>query len=318
MRCTTLVTLAFVFVSATAQETNDIKLQNKSTQVTIKLPGKHGFQGGTRFDSSGLVSQVEVGNVKFLGHAHLCPDPWSHNAAGGLAEEFVDPLGYKEAKVGDTFVKIGTGLLKRTTPKPYKFWQKYDLVTPAEWTVKTTETSATFTHELKGPNGYDYRYQKIVALDEKESRLTITHTLTNIGSNPIRTKHYCHNFICIDRKAIDTEYSLTTGFSITGGEPSLPKQVMTDGKRLTLTSPMLPRTDIYSRLKGFDDTVASNRFTIKRRKYAVTMTGDKPLSGFTIYISPNALSAEPFVPVAIEPGNSFTWANRYDFSVSAK
>src|SRR5579883_1184498 len=61
-------------------------------------------------------------------------DPTNHDDIIGLAPEFgqVNPLGYDDAKVGGTFLKIGVGELEKPKEEKYSFATKYKVVKLAE------------------------------------------------------------------------------------------------------------------------------------------------------------------------------------------
>ena len=80
------------------------------------------------------------GEVEFAGHKIFGPwkdkhDPTNHDDIVGPCEEFgiEKPLGYDDAKVGETFLKIGVGELEKPKEEKYSFAKKYKIVKPAEW-----------------------------------------------------------------------------------------------------------------------------------------------------------------------------------------
>lgn len=56
-------------------------------------------------------------------------EPGRGSGGSGLCNEFGirTPIGYDEAKVGDQFPKIGTGLLKRKSEEGYDFFTPYEV-----------------------------------------------------------------------------------------------------------------------------------------------------------------------------------------------
>src|SRR4030095_5766962 len=107
-------------------------------RATVCLPdANNGFYCGTRFDWSGVVSSLE-----YEGHQYYAP--WytklvptvpdfifegadivagARSAITGPAEEFPQPQGYDTAKVGETFVKIGVGVLRKPDDSPYSCYR---------------------------------------------------------------------------------------------------------------------------------------------------------------------------------------------------
>ena len=83
----------------------------------------------------------------------------------GPADEFQIPLGYDEAPVGGTFIKIGVGVLRKAGNARYSAFSKYELVDPGKWSARTGADFVEFTQELSDPaTGYGYVYRKTVRL----------------------------------------------------------------------------------------------------------------------------------------------------------
>src|SRR5579871_537517 len=118
------LTVAFAALCTTLCEAEppQVQIHNKQLQVKLYPPdAKNGFYTATRFDWSGVI-----GDLEFAGH-HLYR-PWFNSvdpavrdvsykddaiivgpntAMTGPAEEFQTPVGYENAKPGETFLKIG-------------------------------------------------------------------------------------------------------------------------------------------------------------------------------------------------------------------
>src|SRR3984957_12161893 len=74
-----------------------------------------GFYRGTRFDHAGVFGHMEFAGHKIFGPWKDTHDPTNHDDIVGPCDEFgIDsPLGYDDAKVGGTFLKIGVGELEK-------------------------------------------------------------------------------------------------------------------------------------------------------------------------------------------------------------
>ena len=111
-------------------------IKNEKLKFTLyEADAKKGLYRGTRFDHAAVF-----GNVEFAGHTIFGPwkdthDPMNHDDIVGPCEEFgIDsPLGYDDAKVGGTFLKIGVGELEKPKEAKYSFANKYKVVKPLEW-----------------------------------------------------------------------------------------------------------------------------------------------------------------------------------------
>ena len=117
----------------------------------------------------------------------------------GPAEEFQTPLGYDNAKEGDSFVKIGVGVLKKRDDTRYAFANLYDIIDHGKWSVNETANSIEFTQELSDrATGYGYLHKKTIRLLDDKPEMIIEHSLKNTGTLPIKSLLYDHNFTLFD------------------------------------------------------------------------------------------------------------------------
>src|SRR5262245_42057211 len=191
-------TLCLLLVAGSAVAADDyphVYLKNDKLKVKVYLPdAEKGYYRGTRFDWAGVCGEVE-----FAGHKIFLPwkdkhDPTNHDDILGPAEEFgmEAPLGYDEAKPGETFLKIGVGELEKPKEEKYSFAKKYKIVKPAVWkeTQRYLENPPEFFENLVWesqaslPTGYGYTYRKGIQLTTRkdEAWIAITHELKNTGT----------------------------------------------------------------------------------------------------------------------------------------
>lgn len=176
------------------------ELSNGVIETTLYLPDKQqGYYQGTRFDWAGAFRNLTYKGHSFIEQWFENYDPKLHDAINGPAEEFT-PLGYTDAKPGDTFVKIGVGTLRKPDDNPYAFAKHFEVADHGKWTVKRHNDRVDFTHELTDPTGYGYRYTKTVRLSKGKPELVLEHSLKNTGNKPIQTSVYDHNFFIIDKQ----------------------------------------------------------------------------------------------------------------------
>src|SRR5580704_17256029 len=101
----------------------------------------------------------------------------AHGNITGPVEDYA-PLNYDEAKPGETFVKIGVGVLKKIDEQPYKFSVMYEILDHGKWSVQTGPDFVEYRHEVNDPkSGYGYIYAKTVRLTPGKQQMTITHDL---------------------------------------------------------------------------------------------------------------------------------------------
>mmetsp|Transcript_5336 Transcript_5336/g.15044 ORF Transcript_5336/g.15044 Transcript_5336/m.15044 type:complete len:544 (-) Transcript_5336:333-1964(-) len=136
-------------------------------------------------------------------------------------------LGYKRARAGEAFLKVGVGaLIKGTCPacdstEDYKFNSPYMFAEPPQW--KLTKLSKrgggsssggansiygiTLEHQaaLRPEHGYKLQKQMVLVQDNV---LEVTTTLTNLGTLPFSTVWYSHNFFSCDDRAVGPGYAV--------------------------------------------------------------------------------------------------------------
>src|SRR5207249_7769705 len=218
MRRSTTITAILLFavvVAGWAATSPEATISNKQIRVKMYLPDPvNGFYKGARFDWSGIINSVEFAGHTFYGQWFSKIDSTVRDvsykdddilvsvntSAMGPAEEFQTPLGYDNAKEGDSFVKIGVGVLKKRDDTRYAFANVYDIVDHGKWTVNNTANSVEFTQELNDKaTGYAYVYKKTIRLAGDKPEMVIEHNLKNTGKLPIKSVLYNHNFTLFDR-----------------------------------------------------------------------------------------------------------------------
>src|SRR5690606_3082951 len=168
---------------------------------------------GTRFDWSGVIAELSYKGHSYFGKWFEKYDPKIHDAITGPAEAF-NPIGFEEAKPGETFVKIGVGNLIKPDDKAYRFTVPYEVEDYGKWTVKEKKSQVEFVHELTDASGYSYVYRKTLKLVKGRPELVLEHSLENTGNKKIETQVFNHNFFMIDNQKIGPDYSLTFPFSL--------------------------------------------------------------------------------------------------------
>src|SRR5262245_58401731 len=119
------------------------EIANQHLRAKLYLPdAQNGFYRSTRFDWSGVVWSLEYQGHNFYGPWFTQYDPsvrdfiykgsdiivGAASAMMGPVDEFQKPLGYETAKAGDTFVKVGVGVLRKPDTESYASFKKYEIV----------------------------------------------------------------------------------------------------------------------------------------------------------------------------------------------
>ena len=308
-------------------------ITNGQIRLKLYLPdAKNGYYRGTRFDWSGVIASLE-----YKGHTYYGPwfdrvDPKVHDyryagtkivaspcsGALGPVEEFATngtALGWDEAKVGGTFIKIGVGVLRKED-RNYDYVKQYEIVDPGEWAVKQHRHSVEFTQKLTDPSsGYGYIYRKTVRLAEGKPEMVLEHSLKNTGHRTIRSTVYNHNFLVLDKQPPGPDFTITVPFPIRSSHPPSRELAEIRGNQIVYLKALQNEDMVETPVEGFGDSPKDNEIRIENRKVGAGMTiiGDRPLSSFNLWSIRTVLAVEPFIAMSIDPGNEFTWKMSYQY-----
>jgi len=329
--------LGIFWAAACAAQPPQTSIQNKQLRVKVYLPdAKNGFYTGTRFDMSGVI-----GDLEFAGH-HLYR-PWfvsvdptvrdfaytdagitaaTNSAMVGPVEEFQTPQGYDTAKPGETFLKVGVGLLRKADDTPYAFAKHFELVDGGKWTTHSTKDSITFVQILGGKDSdYAYVYMKTVRLVPGSTELVIEHHLRNTGKLPIASKLYDHNFFTADGMDVGAGESVSVPYAVHPTRQPDPKFVSLTGTPTGTTAQYVVDLQGQDRvafgLQGFSSDPKDYDFFITDPKagVGVRIKGDRPLVDASVWSIRSVLAVEPFIAIQADPGKEFSWSYTYDYTV---
>ena len=292
------------------------QLNNGELLVSIYLPdAENGYYRGTRFDWSGIIEYVDFKAHRFYAPLHKSHDPYRHDAVSGPAEEFAmfNPMGFDEAKAGETFVKIGVGLLQRDEKKEYLFYRPYKLIHAGKWDIEKGEEWIEFSQTLKGERGWAYDYTKTIRLIPDQPELVIEHRLVNTGNKSIDITHYNHNFTLIDGTPYGPDY--TVKFPFSADRPTQIRDIAWHrANKIEVDRPLLDRALKIVAFEGADPghynaALVQNNIT----GASVEFTGNTPIIRMEFWAVERAASPEPFISIQLEPGQSKDWSIHYRF-----
>jgi hypothetical protein len=324
-------------VSVLMQESPSVTITNGLIDATVAPPDpKAGFYRGTRFDWSGMITKLCYGGQRFYG-------PWfdqvspsvrdfaydgdtliasTASAATGPAEEFDpadNPLGYDAAKSGDSFIKIGVGVLRRPDLSEYDHYRAYEILDHGQWHFqKNGRGSVIFTQQLKDlRSGYAYNYVKRIDLVPGSPRMIISHTLTNRGKLTISSSLYDHNFLTLDGNPTQTGLTLEVPFAIRSDVAAADATLA--GNRVTLARSPPPHESIAFFVTGFGPTAADYRFAVSSadQRATVSVSGDTPIAKVQFWSIPRVVAAEPYIHIDVPAGQSIRWRYVYDYRAKA-
>jgi hypothetical protein len=275
--------------------------------VTVAEPDG-GYYRSTRFVWGGMVTQLAVGGHTLYTDLKRPHDPTRHDGAAGGAEEFgIDgALGYDEAKIGEPFMKLGVGTLKRVNDKAYFFGESYPVVAMAPWTVTAGTGALTYRQEFTGSPRWAWVYSVTVRI--RADGYALERELTNRGTARITTDHYNHHMIARDHQPIDGTWSLRFAWPAVANRPQ-PSYHLAEGL-LTLTGPI--ESTLWTDFR-WDAAPATTAMTLRHGNSGTELTihTDAPPAKAVIYAEKTAICPEPFTAIDVAPGATFRWTTSY-------
>jgi hypothetical protein len=331
-----LLTVSLASVAATVPQSRGSdqmwpQTEISNGQITAKLylpDAKSGFYRGTRFDWAGVIFSLRYGGHDYYGPWFTQQDPDVRDfiykdqdivvgAASGMtgpAEEF-RPLGFDMAKPGDAFVKIGVGVLKRPDATNYSAYRAYEIADEGSRTVKAGPASVEFTHVLQDHFGYGYEYRKTVRLTSGAAEMVLEHSLKNTGRTAINTTVYDHNFLVLDRAAPGPGVEISFPFDIKTPRPPDGTMAEIRGNKIVYTKRLEGEDRVTFPIQGFGADAKDYDIRIEQKALGggMRIVGDRPLASASLWSIRSTLSVEPFIAIAIEPGQEFTWKYTYTY-----
>lgn len=286
-------------------------LASAHLNVTFDAPGT--FYEGSRFDWTTQVRQITIGDVTFLTSEHP-PSHASPSQGWGLAGEFgiETPVGYHDCPVGEQFVKIGVGLLRRPDESPYRFNRDYE-VQPARFALRSEGTAALqVTADQTNSRGYGWFLKRHWSVRGLE--LTLATTLANTGARPLVTEEYIHNFFGIAGSPVGPGWTLTLPQARDRSELTKlvdPESLLAfDGPRLSWKK--TPSQDFFlsDHRQGAPNTWSLHHAD---SRWSVTETTDFPAANFNLWGRSHVVSPEVYRKIEVAPGASLAWSRKWTF-----
>ena len=309
----------------------ETQISNGQIEARVYLPDpQRGFYRSTRFDWSGVI-----GSLRFQGHEFY--NPWftgrdpsvrdfvykdkdiiasDQSAAVGPVEEFRTALGYATARPGETFVKIGVGVLRKIDDARYSGYVNYPLVDSGRWTARSTPDSVETTQEVNDPtSGYGYAYRKVVRLTPGKPELVIEHSLRNTGRLPIETRQYNHNFLALDKAPTGPDFVISLPFDIKTQTAMEGQPAAIKGRQIAYTKVFDGEDRVFFTMQGFGASPADYDVRVENKAIGagVRVTSDRPLANMSLWSIRSVISMEPDVDVNVAPGASFDWKYTYTY-----
>ena len=294
-----------------------LELDNGEILVSVYLPDPvDGYYRGTRFDWSGIIEYVDTARHRFYAPLHVTHDPLIHDCVSGPAEEFgmFEPMGYDEAEPGESFVKIGVGLLRRGDNSEYLFSNDYEIIRAGDWNIEHESGRVAFRQDFIGERGWAYRYVKTLQLAPDAPELLIAHRLENAGSKVIDLLNYNHNFTVIDGLPYGPDYRVEFPFT-TAIPIGINNLAWFRDNAIEVPEP-IGDGSLWIPLFEGEGRADYNRARIEHLPSgaAVEFVGDAPVTRMVFWAIERAACPEPFIRLKLAPGQSTEWSSRYRFS----
>jgi hypothetical protein len=302
-----------------------VAISNGLITAQVYPPGKKELYQGTRFDHAGVVFHVTFKGQDYSTYwfDHFVVDPHDEThypdgaqhaccSVSGPVEEF-EPVGFADAGPGGRFLKPGVGIVQRTSDK-YNQFPTLPVLNPGTRSFTADKISAHFTQDLQDKeSGYGYSYTKTVRLVPGKPQMTIAHTLKNIGTKAINTTVYSHNFLTLSPG--NENVAISAPFAMQADVPLQPDLAKIEGKTLRYLAPVPKGVSVESLISGYGSAVADYDFRVVNTKtgFGQRLRADRPLARINFWSMYTVLGWEPYIAIALKPGESMSWTNTYDF-----
>jgi len=301
------------------------QISNGLITAQVYPPGENQLYRGTRFDHAGQVFHVTYKGQDFSTYwfDRFATDPSDTGkqppgtqsaccATSGPVEEFA-AVGFQEAGMGGRFLKPGIGIFTRDNDDPRRF-PTLPALNEGKRGFKATKTGANWTQDIDDPqSGYGYHYEKSVQLMRGKPQMTISHVLTNTGKKEIVTTVYCHNFLTLSPGS--ENLVITAPFTWEALDALQPELVKLDGKAIRYIAPIPPGTTTQALMSGFNGQASDYDFTITNTKtgFGQRIRADQPMVRINMWSITPTYSLEPYIAIALRPGETKRWTYTYDF-----
>ncbi len=293
----------------------EASISNGLIDAKLYLPDPvNGYYRGARFDWSGVIYDLKYKHHHFFGKWFEHYEATLHDAIMGPVDSF-NPIGYDEAKTGESFLRIGVGTLEKPEEARYIFSTPYKILNSGTWKVDKKSSGITFTHLLKSEK-YQYVYTKNVTLTKGKPELVLQHTLKNTGTTTLDTDVYNHNFFVMDQQPTGPDFMVKFPFVPQGEFRGNPEKGAIAGKNI-IYKDVISKGEYFavSPLTGYGTAAKDNDIRVENIKTGtgVRIIGDRPIVKFVFWSAPATVCPEPYINIKADPGKEVTWSIRYEF-----
>jgi hypothetical protein len=289
------------------------EISNRYIRAKLYLPDmENGFYRATRFDWSGIIFSIEYNGHQFSGPWFDNYDLYIHDAICGPVDEFA-PVGFESTPVGDEFLKIGVGTLRKSS-FDYKRFALYEIVNPGKWEIMKEDDRVIFRQILTSIS-YSHIYTKTVSLLNDQPVLMLDCSLKNTGKLNIESNVFNHNFFVIDRKVTGTATIIDFPFRPEGKWRDEECPAVIKGNRIEFMRDLRPEESVFmENMYGFDKH-ENYGFKIENHssKAGVQIMGSCQPFRMVFWASYLTSCPEAFIKLSVAPQEKFLWSNCYEF-----
>ena len=295
----------------------EAEITNGLIRAHFYLPdSKTGYYQATRFDWSGVIKSLEYEGHSFYGQWFDKYSPTTHDAIMGPVEEFA-PVGYSEAKSGESFLKIGVGTLSKPDESAYNSFKYYSISNPGKWKIKKKADQIQFVQELNDSE-YSYKYCKTLSLTKGKPELVLTHSLKNTGKKTIETTVYNHNFLVIDRQLTGPGFVVKFPENVKGTGRGIGEIAQIQDSKLIFLRELKNGESVYcSGLQGLNNNTPDYNLIVENTNTGagVRIRCDQPMLKLVFWASFKTVCPEPYIQIKVEPGKEFSWKISYEYYI---
>ena len=295
-----------------------VVLKSGDLHLVVFLPdAKTGYYRAQRFDWSGVIGCASYQGHTYWGKWFRDYDPEVNDSITGPVEEFRPDdggQGYSSARPGGTFVKIGVGVLRKTSDAPYHFGDSFPIVDTGHWSTHVGKRSISFQQRLTSPSGINYLYTKKLILSGDGSTLTLHHSLKNLGVAALVTNVYDHDFFMLDGQPTGPGFVLHLAFAPVPQTPLEPGATV-HGHDIVYLKELAPGDSVASYLTGYGSKASDYdiRLENKNSHTGIVQTGSMPISQFYLWSIHTTVCPEAYIHLDIPPGKTEQWDIHYHF-----
>lgn len=278
--------------------------------IDIELSNPGTTYKATRFDWTGVFTRVLLDGREYAGKWYDGDDPLRHDNLCGMSEEF-SPVWLEDGRC----LKTGVGILDVPESEAgYDRFKLYEIVEGGRFEIENRPDGRITRHIL---DSY-YDYSKQICISGEDS-FRIVHRIVNTGNIPLKMTCYNHNFITFgkDRVGPGRELDFPAKIDGTWREDSSPKASM-EGNGLRFSDFVAKGEKAFIgnlRYQGCDRE--GYAFSVRERgdgtcpEMAVEVGSDAPMEYAVFWSNDRVACVEPYVGMAIAPGDKFEWTINY-------